>query len=154
MQRSVFLCLLMLVLPAPLFADEIESVKDMRVLEQQAEKRSLPVLLLFTTEDCEFCHALREHYLLPMKQSGDYNDVILFRQLYMDTYSMLRDRQGKLVGGDELALEFSVSVSPTILFVDAQGRELAERIVGVANADYFDKTLQIHIEQASKNFAR
>ncbi len=135
-------------------ASGIEAVKDMRVLQQQMNDSQLPVLLLFTTEDCEYCHALRQHYLIPMMQSGDYAEQILFRELYMDNYNLLRDAEGKLVGGDEIALNFSVSVSPTILFIDADGREVAERIVGVSGADYFDKTLQIHIRQATENFSR
>jgi len=129
----------------------IPTVKDIRILKQQAEQSEMPVLLLFTSEDCEFCEAIRQNYLLPMMRSSDYRDAILFRQLYMDEFRLMRNDQGRLVGGDQLALDFKVSVSPTILFLDANGHEVAERIVGVSGADYFDKTLQLHISQATQS---
>lgn len=131
----------------------IPTVKDMRNLKQQAKQENVPVLLLFSSEDCEFCEAIRQNYLLPMMRSSEYHDAILFRQLYMDEFSLMRNEQGKLVGGDQLALQFAVSVSPTILFVDANGQEVAERIVGLSGADYFDKTLQLHISQATRSMS-
>lgn len=126
----------------------LETVKDLRVLEQQATSANLPVLLLFTAQDCEYCEAIRSFYLEPMIRSGKYDTRILFRQLYIEDYSYLRDKNGELIGGDQLALKYDVEVTPTILFLDAGGNELAERIIGLSGADYFDKLLTTHISLA------
>ncbi len=134
-----------------LFAsDELVTVEDLSFLKQEMSDSQLPVLMLFTTENCHYCEAIRENYLIPMLQSGEYHNRILFRQLYMGEYNLIRNEQGKLVSGDQLALKYAVDVSPTILFLDAEGNEVAQRIVGVSTQDYFDKTLQQHISAASQ----
>lgn len=135
-------------------ASEVETVNDLRVLEEQASSSDLPVLLLFAAEDCDYCEAIRAHYLDPMIRSGKYTSSILFRQLYIEDFNYLRDRKGELVGGDQVALKYDVEVTPTILFVDADGNELADRIVGISGADYFDKTLSTHISQAQSNLQK
>jgi len=133
---------------------EVETVNDMRVLEEQASAADLPVLLLFTAEECDYCEAIRAHYLEPMIRTGQYASSLLFRQLYVDEFRYLRNRRGELVGGDQMALKFDVEVTPTILFIDASGKELAQRIVGLSGADYFDKTLSTHISQAQSNYQK
>lgn len=157
--KSGFLCaiystVLFACLMAPVHANSaIKTVNDIREIQQQASSENIPILLLFTSEGCDYCEAIRNNYLNPMIASGDYRKTILFRQLYIDEFNLLRDREGKLVGGDQLALQFSVDVAPTILFIDAKGQEVAERIVGLSGADYFDETLQQHIQQAVKVLA-
>jgi len=134
-----------------LAAPSLQTVKDMRQLKQYSAARDVPVLLLFTAEDCVYCEAIRQNYLIPMSQSGKYQNRILIRQLYIDEYSLVRDESGELVGGDRISRHYAVDITPTILFINAQGQEVAERIVGLSGADYFDKTLDTAIQIASKN---
>ena len=129
-------------------ATEIETVKDLRELKKQAESNNLPVLLMFAAEDCDYCEALRKHYLVPMVESGEYSSIILFRLLYIDDYSYLRDAKGKLISGDSVALKYDVEVTPTLLFVNSEMQEVAERIVGLSDFNYFDETLKNHIDKA------
>ena len=129
----------------------LETVKDWRVLKEQAESAELPVLLLFTAQDCDYCEAIRSNYLEPMIRSGKYSSSILFRQLYIEDYSYVRDKNGELIGGDQVALKYDVDVTPTILFLDSDGNELTERLVGLSGADYFDKLLSTHISLARTN---
>jgi len=126
-------------------ATSIKTVTDLRVLKAQSEEVKLPILLLFSAEDCDYCEAIRQNYLIPMKVSGEYVSRILFRQVYIENFSYIRDSSGKLIGGDQLALKYGVEVTPTILFIDAQGKELAERIIGLSGADYFDYILDTQI---------
>lgn len=127
---------------------EIEMVEDLRVLKQQADSADLPILLMFTAEDCEYCDALRDNYLLPMIKSGDYDASILIKQVDIDEYSYLRNAKGELVGGDSLAMHYDVEVTPTILFLNSSGHELTKRLVGISNIYYFGGTLDKHISQA------
>ncbi len=156
MKKSVVLsdfyrrCLLFMMLSLSLnvsAASEIKDVTDLRKLKQQSEQSKLPVLLLFSAEDCDYCEAIKQHYLIPMIQSGDYADKVLFRQVDIDEFAMIRDEKGNLMGGDQLALRYDVEVTPTILFINAQGKELVERIVGLSGADFFDYVLNDHISR-------
>lgn len=130
--------------------DEIQTISDLRVLNKQVEDSGgLPVLILFTTEDCDYCEAIRENYLLPMIRSKQYASKILFRQLYIEDYRYLRNKDGQLIGGDSIALRYDVDVTPTILFIDKNWKELTDRIVGINGPDYFDDLLKRSIFQAS-----
>lgn len=127
------------------------TVKDMGKLKQQAAQADLPIVLLFTAEDCTYCDAMREQYLIPMSHTAKYAELALFRQLYVESFSFLRNEDGELVGGDQISLRYGVDITPTVLFINAQGDEVAERIIGLSGAHYFQKTLEQHIQQASRN---
>jgi len=143
-------CLLLMVFSFSLnasMASEIETVTDLSALNMQSEKAKLPVLLLFSAEDCDYCEAIRQNYLIPMIRSGAYASKVLFRQVDIDEYTMIRDEKGNQMGGDQLALKYDVEVTPTILFINSQGKELVERIVGLSGADYFDYMLDEKISR-------
>ncbi len=127
---------------------QIETVEDLGVLKRQAENVNLPILLMFTAEDCEFCDAIRINYLQPMVKSGDYESTILIRQVYIEDYSYLRNAKGDLISGDVLAFKYNVDVTPTILFLSSTGHELAQRLIGISNIHYFGDTLDKHISMA------
>ncbi|VAW65804.1 hypothetical protein MNBD_GAMMA09-3301 [hydrothermal vent metagenome] len=141
----------LLFLASVVSATTLETVKDLRTLKQQSETEKLPILLLFTADDCDYCDAIRQFYLIPMIQSGRYASLVLFRQLYVEEYTLIRDENGRMVGGDQIALKYNVQVTPTILFLDAQGNELVERIVGLSGADFFDHQLNQQISRLQKN---
>jgi len=128
----------------------VEVVEDLRVLKQQVDLLRQPVVLLMATEDCSYCSAVKDNYLLPMSVSDEYKSKVLIRQLYVDDYSYLRNLQGEIVGGDQIGLQYRVDMVPTILFIDANGKELADRIVGVTNIDFMGSLLEQRIEQARK----
>ena len=128
----------------------VEVVEDLRVLKQQVDLLGQPVVLLMATEDCSYCNAIKDNYLLPMSLSDEFKSKVLIRQLYVDDYSYLRNMQGDIVGADQIGLQYRVDMVPTILFIDANGKELADRIVGVTNIDYFGSLLDARIEQARK----
>ena len=128
----------------------IEIVDDFRVLKQQVNLARLPVVLLMATEDCSYCKAVKDNYLLPMSMSDEFKSKVLIRQLYVDDFAYLRNQHGEIVGGDQIGIQYKVEVIPTILFIDADGKELADRIVGVTNIDFFGSLLEERIEQARK----
>jgi len=146
--RVVLFLLLSILAFSAVSETNIETVKDLRILKQQAEPENLPVLLLLTTEDCGYCVAIRNNYLIPMVDSGEYASTILFRQLYIEEFSYLRNMEGKLITGDSIALKFDVEVTPTIMFINSDWEELGERIVGINSIDYFDELLKTHISRA------
>jgi hypothetical protein len=50
--------------------------------------------------------------------------------------------------------EWKARFAPTVMFFDAQGLELTERLVGVAVADFYDDYLWQHIAQAQRKLAQ
>ena len=116
---------------------EIIEVTDFSQLTKQAGKDQKLILLEFSASYCSYCVKLEEAILKPMLRSGDYEADVLIRKLQIDSYSQLRDFDGNLVSGDEIARRWQVKITPTIIFLDSQNQEVSERIVGVNSLDYF-----------------
>ncbi|MGH6627003.1 MAG: hypothetical protein ACRECD_10770 [Burkholderiaceae bacterium] len=67
--------------------------------------------------------------------------------------ALVRDFAGSLQAGAELAASWKVRVTPTVLFFNASGVELAERLAGVAVADFFGAYLDQALARARKKLS-
>ena len=103
----------------------------------QALALQLPILLTFSADDCGYCELLEENFLQPMLLSGDYDDRIIIRKLILDDGSSVTDFSGRQTEATRLSDRYRVFVTPTILFVDGNGRELAERMIGINTPELF-----------------
>jgi thioredoxin-related protein len=108
----------------------------------------LPILLAFLANHCSYCGDLEEGFLEPMLLSGDYSDKIVIRKLVLDNGSWLIDFNGNKVSATGLASRYRVYVTPTLLFVDALGKELARRMVGFNTPEMYGGYLDQCIETA------
>lgn len=99
--------------------------------------RRVPILLLFDREDCPYCErALREH-LVPMSREAPWLDDALFRQVEVDRATPSIDFDGGATTHRALAARYRVTLTPTIVVVDAAGVALADPVVGLLTADFY-----------------
>jgi len=140
----LLLCLLMLS-ASGLFAGEgVPSVEDFQQLAREAELRQLPILLMVSQYHCGFCERMKEEVLGPMMLSSDYTSRVLIRELQIDPGHYVTDFQGQRLSAEAFTARYKTQVTPTLLFLDAQGNEAAERIVGINTVDF----LIFYIEDA------
>ena len=118
-------------------ADGVLPAIDLSREGRQAEEACVPLLLEFAAEHCEYCTLLEEEVLNPTLLNRDYDQRVLMRKLVIDRSSKLRDFNDTPVSAAELASRYRVFVTPTLLFLDSQGRELAERMVGVMTLEFY-----------------
>jgi thioredoxin-related protein len=150
MRRKV-LWLLGLVLVAPLFAAhalEVPVVRDLRQEAAQISDERTPLLLMFYAEHCTYCRRMEDEFLEPMLISGDYDQKVVIRRVALDAGSALRDFNGETITGAELAERYQVFVTPTLVFLDARGNPLAEKMVGLTTPDFFGGYLDAAIDTA------
>jgi hypothetical protein len=83
-----------------------------------------------------------------MLLSGEYTDKIIIRKLVLDNGSRIGDFEGLQIDATRLSDRYRIFVTPTILFVDSAGRELAERMVGINTPELFGGYLDNCIETA------
>ena len=102
-----------------------------------ARDRGLPILLNFSAIECSYCDMLEEEFLEPMILGGEYRDRIIIRKLILDNGSRVRDFKGRKLDATDLSDRYRIYVTPTILFVDANGRELAERMIGINTPELY-----------------
>ena len=120
-------------------------------LEQEgrlALTQQLPILLTFTSLVCSYCEQLEQDFLQPMLLGGGYNDKIIIRKLELYPGATVIDFNGQPVSASELADRYRVFVTPTLLFVDGNGSELAERMLGINTPELYGGYLDNCIETA------
>jgi thioredoxin-related protein len=110
-----------------------------RNLNQEANlaaQRGQPLIVLVSLEGCVYCERVRRSNLLPRLASGQA--VV---QVNLRSHETLLDAQGRTTTHDALAREWKVQVAPTLLFFGPGGRELAERMAGAYQPDFYDAYL-------------
>lgn len=135
---------------SPAYADSeaMVAVSDLREAGRLLRQNGLVLVLEFSSEDCSYCRRLEELFLLPMQRNAGYDDKVLIRSLDLDGYQDLVDFQGRSLSVDEFALRYAVSLTPTLLFLDADGIELSERLVGIWSEDFYGGYIDARIEEA------
>ncbi len=157
-QRWLALALLCL-FAGPVLSDEddtaedgphtaLTEVDDLQALGRMVHEASVPILLMFASEDCHFCERLEAEVLGPMKLVGDDPRRVLLRKIMLETPDSLRDFQGREISADELARRNKVDMVPTLYLLDGDGRELVPKIVGYTSPDFYPAYLDQAIDVA------
>ena len=135
-------------LSAGLQAAGILAARDLEKEGRQAREACVPLLLEFAADDCEYCTLLEQEVLNPTLLNRDYDQRVLMRKLLIDSSDKLPDFSGREVDPGELAERYRVFVTPTLLFLDSEGRELSERMVGVMTLDFYGGYLDQALDRA------
>lgn len=115
-----------------------------------AERSCRPLLLEVAAEHCPYCRRLEREYLGPMRLNADVLRRVEIRRLLLDGQGRLSDFDGRPIEVDNLAARYSVMVTPTLLFLDAHGNELVERLVGFSTPELYGGYLDAAIETAGR----
>ena len=126
----------------------IEEVGDFSQLAPLTEKNRLPIALMFSSEYCAYCVKLENDFLIPMQISGDYVDRAVIRKVKIDYGNVIRDFDGKMVDADEFADRYNITVTPTMVFLDSHGRQLAAKQVGLTTPEFYGGYLDESIATA------
>jgi thioredoxin-related protein len=111
-----------------------------------------PILLLLSRKGCPYCILIKREIIKPMLISGDYTDKVIIRELILDATDTLHDFNGTLITSSELTNRYSIEITPTLLFLGPDGKELAERIVGINTIELFSYYVDQAIDKAILNF--
>lgn len=150
MSRHLFALLLLLSLPlqaAELSAVRLPQATDLQALGDQARARGLPLLVMFSSAHCPYCMIVREEFLKPMLRSGDYADKVIMAEVEADE-TPITDFDGHTRSALDVAQRYDATLSPTVVFLDPDGHELAPRLVGITTVDFYGGYLDEAIEQA------
>jgi len=116
---------------------EIKTVTNFAELTREARQSRKVNLLEMSASYCGYCKTLEEHIIKPMLRSGDYGKTVLIRKLDIDSYYPMQDLSGKKSTPSRIANKLGVSLTPTLLFLDGNGKEVSERIVGVNTLELY-----------------
>lgn len=118
----------------------------------QAERDCKPLLLEFSASSCSYCQLLEEEVLNPTLLDRDYDRRVLMRKVLIDSAQRLMDFDGKhSISASQLADRYKVHVTPTLLFVDSRGQELAKRMIGVTTLELYGGYLDAALDISQEN---
>jgi len=133
---------------------KVREPTDLQLVALEAQQRQLPVLIMFSRNGCPYCDVVREEFLKPMLRSGDYTERVILLEIHSDSYTPLRDFTGQMISAEALAHRYRASFAPTVVFLDAQGKELAERLIGITTRDFYGGFLDEAIDQSLRRVRR
>ena len=149
--RYVFGCLLLTVLStlsSGSNAVEMRNVTDLREEAAAARSQNLVLLLEFSSDDCPYCRKLENLFLLPMQRNASYDSKVLIRMISLSDFDTVIDFDGNALTTNDFASRYGVDFTPTLLFLDADGTELSERLVGIWSEDFYGWFIDTRIDEA------
>lgn len=120
---------------------------------QLARQKGVPLVVMFSQQGCVYCNLVRENFLKPMLISGDYDNKALLREVKIDNSDIIRNFDGKVIPGDELATVYRAYLTPTVIVFDSYGKA-HHRIVGLTNEYYYGGELDDAIDKAYNDIHR
>jgi len=147
---SLFLILFVILGSLGAVERSVPEVVDFQQLAEQAQHKNLPLLVFFSAEHCEYCERLEADHLGFMANSEEYDNKIILRKFMIDGHASVVDFSGQTVLPEDFAYRHNVDVTPTILFFDAQGKQLAKKIIGYNRGSFFGYTLDERINIAAQ----
>ena len=111
-----------------------------------ASRKALVVMV--SLDGCAYCKLVRESYLAPLRAEGQPVVQIELAQPFA-----LIDAAGRPSTHAQVVRSLRVRVAPTVLFLGRGGVEVAARLVGVANADFYGAYLSEQVDVANRAVA-
>jgi len=148
--RLPALILTMLMIAAPVSGDSVSmiAVTDLRQEAQIARDRNLVLVIEFSSEYCGYCRKLEALFLVPMQRNAEYNDKVLIRTVSLDAFETLVDFDGRSMSTSDFASRYGVSMTPTLLFLNGEGVEMSEKLVGIWSEDFYGGFIDNRIDEA------
>ncbi len=146
----VLLLVIAFSLAGPAAGDSVAMIQvaDLRAESVLAKQQGLILVIEFSTDDCAYCRKLEDLFLLPMQRNAAYGDKILLRAVSLSDFDSLIDFQGQSIKTTEFAAQYDVTLTPTLVFLNADGVEMSEKLVGIWSEDFFGGFIDNRIDEA------
>lgn len=108
-----------------------------------ALRQGQPLVVMVSLEGCIFCKMARQSHLAPMHRNGQ--PIV---QVDMRSAQPVTDFDGRQTTHDELARRWKISITPTLLFFGPRGREVAERMEGAYQPDFYGPYLEDRLNRS------
>ncbi len=112
-----------------------------------AASKQAPLLLFFSMKHCPYCREVEEDFLKPMLRSGEYENKVVIRKVKLDGVDSVISFDGREMDIEDFQDQYNVSMVPTLILVDKNGRQIAPEIVGIANPYYYSAELDNLIDK-------
>ncbi|MEX5744512.1 thioredoxin [Massilia sp. X63] len=108
----------------------LPAAQDLAKDGRDADRRRVPVVILFSLPECRYCETVRRNYLLPLAREGEPGRRPIVRETVMASAARLQDFDRKASSGKALAARYRIRVAPSVAVVDSRGKLLAPVLEG------------------------
>lgn len=129
----------------------LPSPRSLRAAAQAAAARNEPLVVMTTLQGCVYCDLVRNSHLVPMMKDGQ---VIAVQVDVRDRTTAVQGFDGQTTTPAALADAWQARFTPTVMFFGPDGRERAERLVGVAVPDFYRDYLEARLAEARQGLRR
>jgi thioredoxin-related protein len=119
---------------------------DLAADARLAAARGVPLVMLYSRDDCSWCAKVRREHLGPL--SRDPATPAVIRELHMDRTTPVLDFAGRRTTSADFSKQMQAQFAPTVMFHGPDGAALAEPIVGFRLADFYGAYLDRAIEES------
>lgn len=139
MRAALLLCpLLAATALAATTAADIIPASNLQKDGARAASTHAVMMLLFSLPGCAPCEEVQRNYLAPLQRDPDYGSRLIVRKVGdLASAHTLVDFSGTPVSQRDLAARYHVRVAPTLVFVDAQGKSIADPLIGSGMAGFY-----------------
>ena len=109
------------------------------------------LMIEFSAEDCGYCRLLEEEFLKPMLRNSGYSKKVVIRSISLSDDDSLVGFDGQPVSASEFASRYDVYVTPTLVFLNEQGEEVSEKLVGIWSVDFFGGYIDERIDSGLRS---
>jgi thioredoxin-related protein len=111
---------------------------------KSALSKNQPLIVMVGFKSCPYCQVVRQNYMPAVINEQKLTVV----EIDLLTDLPVQDFEGRATAHRQLAKEWGVKTSPTLLFFGRKGQEVASRLAGVST-DFYGAYLQERIDEAS-----
>lgn len=127
---------------------ELQSIADWGAVSRIAASRLMPVIVMVDQSDCPYCRRVESEFFAALLSGRIYEDKALFGKISIDGGEVIRDANGELIGTRDFLSGLKSSLTPTVLFLDADRNELVDSMVGLSTPDFYGFYLEKAIQRA------
>lgn len=145
--RAMPVLLLLLSVTQWVFATgvEIPLASNLAELAQASQQQGLPTIVFVSREACPFCRSLRDSILGPMYAANKFDQRANLVEVNLDQTDPITGFDNEPISAKAFGETYKAGITPTLLFLDARGREISKRRVGISNLElygfYLDKSI-------------
>jgi thioredoxin-related protein len=137
------------VLPAA--AQAIAPAADLRAEARAAQESGAPLVIFFSEPGCPYCARVRRDHLAPLADDPASRGRFALVEVDIRSSSQLVDFSGERTTHAAFAARSGIRWVPTLTFLDADGKALADPLIGLTVPDLYQGQLERRLEQATEH---
>ena len=126
----------------------LDKIDDFSTVGELSKNNNLPIVLLVEQSGCRYCEIVSEEFLHPLQNSKRFRDKAIFRRISLDSGETITSLDETDITTAAFCDDYGAKFTPTVLFLDGDGKTLTPKILGMSSRDFYGYELERSILKA------